>query len=77
MRYIKSQAGWLLFLTFCSYWLVVPVANAYIDPGSGSYIFQILIGLLLGAGVGLKVFWQRIRAFFSRERTGDSQPPEE
>jgi len=44
--------------------LVPNKAEAYIDPGSGSYFLQILIAGLLGALYGLKVFWFRIVDFF-------------
>lgn len=36
-------------------------AHAYLDPGSGSYILQILIAALLGASVGVKIYWKRIK----------------
>ncbi len=35
-------------------------SHAYIDPGSGSYIFQILIAGFLGISVGVKMFWKQI-----------------
>lgn len=38
---------------------------AYIDPGSGSYIIQVIIAALLGGAVAIKVFWQRIKNFFT------------
>jgi hypothetical protein len=38
-------------------------AHAYLDPGTGSYIFQILIASLLGAAFAIKVFWLRIKTF--------------
>ena len=41
-------------------------AAAYLDPGSGSFVFQILISALLGAAVVLKTSWRRIRDFFTR-----------
>ncbi|HLB62618.1 MAG TPA: hypothetical protein VJN50_07805 [Actinomycetota bacterium] len=44
----------------------LPTANAYIDPGSGSFIFQVLIGAALGAALAVKAFWRRIVGFFSR-----------
>lgn len=44
--------------------LWVPAANAYLDPGSGSFIFQSLIGILLAAGFAIKVFWKRIVSLF-------------
>jgi len=37
---------------------------AYLDPGSGSYLLQLLLGALLGGLFALKVFWGRITAFF-------------
>lgn len=36
----------------------------YIDPGSGSYIIQILIAAFLGISMGIKIFWKKIKAFF-------------
>lgn len=39
-------------------------SNRYLDPGSGSMLIQILIGAVLGAGVLLRVFWNKIKAFF-------------
>jgi uncharacterized membrane protein len=52
---------------------VIPVANAYLDPGSGSYIFQAIIGVALGAGVAVKVFWHRIAKLFRRDRSSDEE----
>ncbi len=41
-------------------------AHAYVDPGSASMFFQILIGSLLGAVVALKLYWQKLRSYFRR-----------
>lgn len=49
---------------------------AYLDPGSGSYLLQLLIAGLLGGAFLIRLFWGRIRAFFIRlfsRRTGDDQ----
>lgn len=43
-----------------------PKAYAYLDPGLGSFLVQMLIAFLLGIMMGVKTFWGRIRAFFSR-----------
>lgn len=40
----------------------------YIDPGSGSFIIQILIGAAAGAGLAIATFWRRIKAFFTRNK---------
>jgi len=39
---------------------------AYLDPGSGSYLIQILIAFLLGSAIAIRAFWGRIKAFFLR-----------
>ena len=39
------------------------IASAYIDPGNGSYLFQILIGFALTALVTLRATWTRTYAF--------------
>ena len=55
----------LLLLTLLL--LVLPfIANAYLDPGTGSYVVQLLIGSLLGGLFALGVFWRRVVASFKR-----------
>jgi len=49
----------LLILLF----FTVP-AYAYLDPGTGSYILQILIGFILGALFAIKMYYQKIKFFF-------------
>jgi hypothetical protein len=44
-------------------------AHAYIDPGTGSYIIQIVIGGVLAALFALKVYWARVKLFFSGLRS--------
>jgi hypothetical protein len=39
---------------------------AYLDPGSGSYMLQMLVAGLFGASVGIKTFWKQIKGFFTR-----------
>lgn len=36
-------------------------AYAYIDPGSGSIVIQMLIGALVGVGITAKVYWHKIK----------------
>ena len=37
----------------------------YIDPGSGSLLFQALIAGLVGVIAFLKIYWQKVKSFFS------------
>jgi hypothetical protein len=61
------------FSFFC---FVIPQkAYAYLDPGTGSYILQLLIGVLVGSSVAIKIYWARIRAFF-RSLFSNSQKDE-
>ena len=54
----------LFFITLS---LIFPQnALAYIDPGSGSYLFQLLIAFVLGGLYTIKTYWAMIRAFFNR-----------
>lgn len=39
---------------------------AYLDPGSGSLVLQMLIGGILGAIVFFKLMWQRIKRGIAR-----------
>ncbi len=38
---------------------------AYLDPGSGSYLIQILLAGLFTVSAVLKMFWRKITAFVS------------
>ncbi|MEE2998248.1 MAG: hypothetical protein VX700_13995 [Pseudomonadota bacterium] len=53
-------------------------ALAYLDPGTGSIILQLLLGGLAGALVILKLYWFRLKALFSRKPADDrrSKDPE-
>ena len=50
--------------------LVSPVllrpAYGYLDPGTGSYIIQLLVGGLLGGLFAVGLFWKRVIAFVKR-----------
>ncbi len=67
VRYIVSAFGFLAALG-----LGQP-AHAYLDPGTGSILIQVLLGGAAGAAAILKLYWHNIRAYFSRGAAG---PPE-
>jgi len=43
-------------------------ASAYLDPGTGSMVLQLLLGGVAGAVVVVKLYWEKVRNFFSREK---------
>jgi len=49
----------------------------YIDPGSGSYLIQVIIAAILGVGVYFRTIRARIKAFFGgRKKMPDPDNPE-
>jgi hypothetical protein len=36
----------------------------YLDPGSGSFLLQLLLAALLGGGFAIKIYWKKIRKLF-------------
>lgn len=39
-------------------------AYAYLDPGSGSYMLQLLVGALAAGAFVIKQYWRRIKRYF-------------
>jgi hypothetical protein len=47
--------------------LACPPAHAgYLDPGTGSYLLQLAIGGLLGALFTAKMYWAKLKSYFTR-----------
>jgi hypothetical protein len=44
----------------------VSVAHAYLDPGTGSFMLQMLLAGILGALLYLKLAWHDVKSFFQR-----------
>lgn len=65
MKKLAASAAVVVVLTLCLSLLVVPVAGAYIDPGSGSYVLQMAIAGAMAGAMAIRVFWRRITSFFS------------
>lgn len=42
--------------------LLVSDAHAYIDPGSGSALLQLILGGVAGIGVVAKLYWEQVKA---------------
>ena len=64
--------GWVIATaTGC---IAAPQAHAYLDPGSGSMLLQILLGGFAAAGVAGKLYWHRIRARFGANEQEEDEP---
>jgi hypothetical protein len=51
----------VVFFGWYSILLLPSPAQAYLDPGSGSMLLQLLLGGVAGLTVLLKLFWHRVR----------------
>ena len=50
----------------------------YIDPGSGSYLVQMIIAAILGGMFYIKTIWKKIRLFFTKNKgVSENEPIDE
>lgn len=62
MHSASSFAGFVLCCGIMETMYVVgPLA--YLDPGTGSLILQVVLGVVLGALLTIKLYWGRFKAF--------------
>ena len=52
-----------LFLYFASF-----LTCAYLDPGSGSIILQLLLAAIMGLGFVLRTQWNKIKRLLTRKK---------
>ncbi|MFC1504869.1 hypothetical protein ACFL6D_05585 [Spirochaetota bacterium] len=53
-----------LFITLILFVLFPKNAYGYLDPGTGTYILQIVIACALGGAFAIKIFWKKIISMF-------------
>ncbi len=56
----------VILLPFATIFLIsqgvfISDAYAYLDPGSGSIIAQAIIGALIGVGITVKIYWEKLK----------------
>jgi len=68
VRRFTRSAAWVLYLTLALSLMVISPAAAYIDPGSGSLVFQAVVAAAVAIPVALAAFWRRITDFFARRK---------
>jgi hypothetical protein len=53
----------------------MPSAHAYIDAGSGSFMIQMLVASVIGAGITIKIYFKsfskKIKSLFSSKSAQD------
>ena len=59
---------------FCILILVfVDSAFAYLDPGTGSMLLQVILGGAAAVGVAVKLYWHKIRAAIGLRHKPDTK----
>ena len=48
-------------------------AVAYLDPGTGSMLLQVILGGIAAVGVAVKLYWHKLRAAFGMARKPDPE----
>ncbi len=67
----------IILLTLLAIFALSSQARAYVDPGTGSYILQMVIAGLLGSLFTIKLFGKRIRAFLQKRFSGGESGQED
>lgn len=62
----RAQRGLVAAIMLALFASSLPRAS-YLDPGTGSYVFQVVVGTILGVGVAVKMTWRRMWGFMSRK----------
>ncbi len=65
-RFYKNNVLSVLLLAAFSLLISTDTSFAYIDPGSGSMILQVLIASILGILTAVKIYWHKIKSYFSK-----------
>ena len=70
------RLGSLILMAFFLGLTAPSVALAYLDPGSGSMLLQLVLGGLAGLAVIAKLYWHRLLGLFgihSQQEESDSE----
>jgi len=67
---MKSKHDQLVF--FLAMLIISPSAFAYLDPGTGSLLLQLLLGGAAGLITIAKLYWHQLRSLLVKVRVVDS-----
>jgi len=48
-------------------------ASAYLDPGFGSMVWQMIAAVAFGAAFTMKIYWQKIKSFLHNSKKNKIQ----
>ena len=71
MKFKHFNSISVVFISLC---LTNEPAFAYLDPGTGGMLIQIVLGGVAGLAVAGKLFWHQLKSFF---RFGKDDKPDD
>ena len=63
---MRMTIGVLLLLVFSDAW-------AYLDPGTGSMMLQVILGGVAAVGVAVKLYWHKLRVAIGLGKKEESE----
>ena len=67
----------MIILTSAQLIFILRTGEAYLDPGSGSFLLQLLIAGLLALGIAFRASWSKIKTLFTRKNKEADDEDEE
>lgn len=50
-----------------------PLLPLYLDPGTGSFLIQLLAGVLVGGLLAVKIYWRKLLSFFRKDQPAQDE----
>ena len=69
----NSRLNRIKLLSFCLLISLSINAEAYLDPGTGSMMLQVILGGIAAIGVALKLYWHKFRVFLGAGKKEDAK----
>lgn len=63
----QKKLKFFLIVTVLVFFVTPPVA-AYLDPGFGSIVWQLLAAVVFGLAFTLKIYWMKIKNYLCGEK---------
>ena len=65
-KWMPNKTKHILLLIFLLFFTIPPNSHAYLDPGTGSYIYQFVLAIIVGGLYTLRLQWDKVKEFFAR-----------
>jgi len=61
----------LLLLTGLLFFLIPQPVSAYLDPGFGSMVWQMIAAVAFAVAFTIKIYWQKFKNLFTRRKPNE------